>query len=641
MHTLINIFRHTERSEFFFYAVFGLTVAMSPILMRLIPSLRKRFITKAASLPAPVFELFNRYGYIFCFICGILIFFVFIDFRGGQLSMIGAPVEMGYLHFLGLIISSAILMWFITKDQNQKITSSKNGFIYGLIIFCFFLFVFAINLSTDFFKYDESTMHWYLHNWGAFISAAKSLDAGLAIFNDFPTQYGFGPSLLIAQSSHYFGWITGLFYVVGLLQFLFWLSLVLIAYKVINKPLEKSYAFIVFILLSITFSCFFWVPDAGFYSNLAPSLGGTRYFPAVMFVAILFWLDLTRESNSAKKLFLMHFLWALGCLWSVESAFYVCLIWWPYYIFIRLPDDRGLNSGLNRLVKPIIELLSVAAGFMASVIMVYWVKYSSLPDPSVYMIFLNNIPGRLLIDFSGPFIFIVLMFFMAISSMFFMYLKHGDTSRYHRLFALTLLAYAALSYYIGRSADYNIRALMPFFVLLLIAMFQVEFPMLIRNVSISLLCIMMCWVIVDQYNKGFIRFYFKEFDGTKLNSRFQAIREDPINSDLGRSIVFINKNYNESVVAIDSVFTITLSGRQEQWNSYNNIASYTYLPLQFQKKIIARSKEKLMKSGWVLVHKKMGIYGESFIIDLFSDSYDLDSKLSFGDYTALRFIPKV
>ena len=74
-----------------------------------------------------------------------------------------------------------------------------------------------------------------------------------------------------------------------------------------------------------------------------------------------------------------------------------------------------------------------------------------------------------------------------------------------------------------------------------------------------------------------------------------------------------------------------------------------------QKKFIDRSKQKIMKPGWILIHQDMNLMqgaavkatvnaniniGDAYLLDLFSDSYDHEDALVFGPYKAFRFTPK-
>lgn len=630
----------TEVVELGSYAIFGLLLACTPLLMKLSLSFDKT--TGRGNLQEnPRFELFRSYGFYLSFPLAAVVFSSLVYFWCDPIKLMGvSDVHTGitFLKIIGLSTGvTGVAMLVFSKPCEKK---QESNTILSLIVLLFLMVALAFNLSTSFFEPSSVNLDVFFHHWGAYLSAAKSLDAGLAIFKDFPTQYGLGPTLLIAFASHLFGWVSGMFYVVGSLQFLYWISITAIAFKLIENSEGRKYFLWFLILLITTSSCFFWFPAVSLYTNQAPSLGGARYFPVTFFVAILLSLDLTSQKLTTKKVWVMHTAWALCALWSIESVFYVCLVWWPLYIYVKLSANISLRSKFHSVFHSVMELLLVAAALVFAFIAIYLLIYKTLPELTVFTVFVQNIPGAMLINFEGPFIFIVSVLLMSLSTLIYMFKKHGNSNEFHYLFVITLMAYAASSYYIGRSHDYNIRPLIPFYSLILLSMCPVLFPQFVRFFSISLLSLLVCWVGINQYNLGFSRFDLFDFNGKDLNAKFQKYRENPQTSDLGRAIDYISKNHNESVVALDPVSSITLSGNQDQWNAYNNMASYNYLPNRMQKKFIERSKRKLMKSGWVLVHKDMGIFGEPFVLDLFNNSYSLDESIMFGVYKAFRFVPK-
>lgn len=627
MSASFSFFRQTEQIELLFYAIFGLLIALTPLMMRLGFSFKKT--SEKEKLKGNLTtEFLQRYGFYLSFPLAAMVFTNLVHFRWAN--------DIGFISLSAVVTSLGIWIFSIGHHKN-----AKNKVILWTLIIFFSVIAAALNFSTSFFEQWGVNLNNHFHHWGAFISAAKSLDAGLAIFKDFPTQYGLGPTLLIALASRFFGWVSGMFYAVGLLQFCYWVSLNIIAFKLIENIKSGKYLSYSLLLLMNTLSCYFWIPDpAQLYSNQTPSLGGARYFPATFFVAILLSLDLYPQSFSKNKVWVMHAMWSVCALWSIESAFYASLIWWPYYAYIGLSANSSLRSKFRSIYQSIVELLLLAVALIISFLVIYWLIYRTLPELAVFTAFVDNVPGPLLIDFTGRFIFAASVFFISLNTLIFLYQKYNDSKEFHNLFVTTLLAYAAFSYYIGRSADYNILPIIPFFSLMLLSMCPLVFPRFIRFFSITLLSLMMCWAGVNQYNKDFSRLYLFDFNGKTLDAKFQKYREDPLMSNLGRAIAYISKNYNESAIVIDPAHTITVSGNQVQWNSYNNIATYEYLPVEMQKKFIEQSKKKLMKAGWILVHKDMEISFNSYILDLFSNAYNHNEALIFGDYKAFRFTPK-
>lgn len=635
-----SIIKHTEQTEFLFYAIFGLFIACVPFLMKLRVLTWKVAEKSSLKSSSIMFSLFDKYGFYLSFPLAMMVFLRLVHLHWVDSAAIAGATAL---------LNCVVIFSFFNREKSNH----PSKVIQLALILFFSLIAIAFNFSTSFFDQVGVNLSNHFVHWGAFMSAAKSFDAGLAIFKDFPTQYGFGPTVLIALASHWFGWFLGMFYVVGLLQFFYWTSLTIIAIKLTRNLEGNKYFWWTFALFITTFSCYFWIPDSNLYSNQTPSLGGARYLPATFFVAILLSLDLTSQNFSKNKVLIMHAVWALCALWSVESIFHVCLIWWPYYVFINLPANASVKSGFQSIVKSILELLCLAVILIFLFLIIYWFFYNSLPEFSVFTAFVSNVPGPLLISFRGSFIFPASILLLGMSTIIVTYRKYGNSNEFHNLFVLTLLAYAAFSYYIGRSDDYNILPLIPFFSLILLSMIPLIFPRFVRYYSITLLCFLICYVVLIQAGQNFSRLDLFHFNADKLASKFQSFHEDPNKSGLGKAITYISKNYNESTVVIDSTLSITISGNQDQWNAYNNILSYIYLPVSMQKKFVDRSKKKLMKSGWILVHKDMGAKVGAMvgadanpnmdavsILDLFSNSYNHQEPLIFGDYKAYRFTPK-
>lgn len=174
----IELIKQTEQIELLFYAIFGLLIACIPFVMKLWIPTKETFENETPELNATMAE---------------------------------------------------------TADVSLTNKSIRSKIIFFALLSIFAMFAVAINFSTNYFDQDGVNLGDHFVHWGAYISAAKSLDAGLAIFRDFPTQYGLGPSFLIALASRWFGWISGFFYIAGVLQLIYWISLTFIGFKIIKK----------------------------------------------------------------------------------------------------------------------------------------------------------------------------------------------------------------------------------------------------------------------------------------------------------------------------------------------------------------------------------------------------------------------
>ncbi|WP_271894161.1 hypothetical protein [Candidatus Phyllobacterium onerii] len=239
-------------------------------------------------------------------------------------------------------------------------------------------------------KFFESG--WY--HWSAYLAPAKSLGAGLVIYRDFPSQYGLVPPLLMAAASK-MGWVAGTFYVFGVLQFLFWLSLTCTALVVVRRARDYNPLIWLAALSTVLATCFFWAGGPSF-ANITPSLGGIRYFPVAVLAAAI-----VLKSPS----WLLHILWAIGALWSIESLFMVSFVWWPQCILINLPRGGTPSAILWSFIRSALVLIGVALATLVMALALYLALYGVLPDPNMLFSFGINPPGALqstqLVQFSS------------------------------------------------------------------------------------------------------------------------------------------------------------------------------------------------------------------------------------------------
>ena len=457
------------------------------------------------------------------------------------------------------------------------------------------------------------------------------------MFKDFPTQYGLGPTIVINSISNYFGWVSSMFYAIAIIHTLYWIMLAYVALKISNS-FKANKAIMYTVFLFIITSCYLFY-QGSISINYPPSLGGLRLFPVSFFIAVLFTLDFNNDNNLNLKILFMHLIYGVCILWSTETAFYVSLIWWPYYIHIKLKNLVEKKEIILVLLGSIMKLLFAFLLTIIIIVVFYFLIYNELPDFNVYTVFLKNIPGKLLINLKGPFIFVFLLYLISLMTLIRIYKEHSNNKVFDNIFLLTLFSYAVFSYYIGRSTDFNIYPFMPQFTLLLLSMSVPLMPIFSRYFSITTLGLIVVFLFIPN-GMNYLTHNSVKYNHTELDTYFINSFENPDSTDRGSAINYINSIYSEPVVVIDVTSSVAVSGIQRQWNAYNNVASYNYLPVNTQKIFIERSKNKLMTNGWIIIHDDMSMAFIEHIKVLFKDSYSNNTELKLGRYTALRFIPK-
>jgi hypothetical protein len=481
------------------------------------------------------------------------------------------------------------------------------------------------------------TYNW--HHWGAYLSSAKSFKAGLAIYGDFPSQYGLGPSAVIVAMSG-IGWVPAMFYSVGATEMLFWACMSYIGLVIVHRYVRFSPTAWFACLAVTTVTCFLWGRGHPF-ANFTPSLAGMRYLPPAVMVAAILYLDPTKENFNEKRGWLLHLVWALGAVWSLESMFMVSLIWWPYYILIMQPQSGGRSERVASFALSASRLAAIASVSVCIFLACYFVAYGASPSLMMFLAFAHDVPGALPINFSGPILAVVFSFCIAIVTLVQRYNQNGVDADFRRLFCLILFSYAAMVYYIGRSADPNVLALLPYHALVMIELAFGKAGPFAKYAAAGLLSLLVAWMAVGQSGININTFVASlDFNGRSLSERFIKHYENPSYIDRGRAIEYISTHYGESITAFDYMMSVVVTEPQLEWTSYNNTTTYYGLQSSIQKESIKRSKNRLLRSGWIITETAGSLYNINYILGLFASHYSVTEKLVFGTYTAYRFAPK-
>ena len=412
------------------YALFGILIGLSPILLSLLPrsSIQpdrgpnpNRVLTGAAVLIVAMLAAFFSIpnGTAFVGACVLLAFLA--SFRTS--SGVRIPIVLGA--FAGLLISATLPWWrrmegflpviswneltlfilitggtlYLLTIRGEPVAAPDRLFNFALLGF-FLLTVALVSFSTGIFHDPEAfLLAW--HHWGAYVGPSEMVRSGARLFRDVPAQYGLGPTVLIAAIGGPRCWLA-VYYLAGLSTLLFAPIVAGIALNAWRRPAGARSAFVTLALCF--FCCFFWTsyPARVCAPLMTPSVSGMRFLPVMAMVGWLLWRD--RSSSSASSGWLRaHLLWALGVLWSPESAFYVTFVWWPYYLWLRCSNRSGPGAIVRLSMLPhaagrlLLSLLVVLFCFFAG----YWLIYRTTPTAYGYFAYVINPPGPLPIDPSG------------------------------------------------------------------------------------------------------------------------------------------------------------------------------------------------------------------------------------------------
>lgn len=572
--------------------------------------------------------------------------------------------------FLALCVSTTLLWW-----HRHGHTLNISGFSTAAI--CFFTFLFTqlykinpnpsikitrifmwlivymlcaalLSFSTGIFS-NEELIKTLWHHWSAYIGPAELLLSGAVIFHDFPAQYGLGPTFLIASACGQDCW-QGMYYITSLTTWLFSLCIASLAFALTpNRWPERL------ITLSLCLAtCFFWTafpPLAG--SPLeTPSVSGLRFLPVIFLVTYLFFV--TPIEHSKIKSIIAHSFWVFGILWSPESAFYVTCVWWPYYIFVRRAQGN-ITTRFKGLLQTTIRLLLIAVSLTVIFNIIFRIIYGKGPTLYAFLAYALNPPGTLPVTWHGGILYFLLVTSTGIISLFHLWHKSGDTFEFRSGFLIILLCYSVFSYFLGRSHDNTFLNISPFILLVLLYVVSITHKKYLHRIGVICLMAFLGWLPAfgwaawqDNISKGRIfSFNSKLLRDYLAFSNFLTLSKTSVHytdfnlspnfpKDIWTAINFL-QHYKEPITILNSTFSLIGSSHPNVWSAIHGPANYFFIPAKHRREFLQATAKTLHRSGWLIVEKNSP--AEMFLGD-FDFAYQRTNYVDFGNYYAIRFIPK-
>ncbi|MBB1598190.1 hypothetical protein [Achromobacter sp. UMC46] len=495
----------------------------------------------------------------------------------------------------------------------------------------------------------DSSLLTLWHHWGAYIGPAELMLAGAKLFHDIPLQYGFGPTSLLAASCRNDCW-SAMYVITGITTLLWTLAIAAMA-LLVSSP--RAIARVIVLALCLT-ACFFWTayPPATASPLVTPSVAGLRFLPATL---LALYLCLTSNiERSRGRLVVGHLLWAVGALWSPESAFYVTLVWWPYYLFVRRASGSfGVRLGAairNALVLAIIAV-ALATLFYSALRLIY----GEGPTLYGYLAYAINPPGPLPIDPHGNVWYFVVAIAIAAATLALSWKAVGDTMSFRRGLVLLLLAYGSFTYFLGRSHENNILNILPLLLLALLYVVQAAKQVNLAHMAAILGASLLAWTPLFgwndwQSNLGKGRLF--DFGPSallpavtfsnpqtqdKLRARLAgATVGDP--ADAGRAIQTIKAESGDAITVLDSAMNMNGVSPPSAWSAIHGPANFGFIPSERRREFLAALAKTLRRSGWLVMDKRYP-EREQWLAD-YDSAYRRDKALDFGSYIAIHYVPK-
>ena len=280
------------------------------------------------------------------------------------------------------------------------------------------------------------------HHWGAFIGPALHVQAGLVPFYDVPLQYGAGPTALIVALCGYGQcWRGG--------EVAFAASTLLYGALILDMALtglrRASVSRVAATTVAVFAAVMLWtgMPHVGSLAIATPSTGGMRYLP----VCLVAWLLFRGHARSAAAMF------ALAVMWSPETAAMAIAVYGAVRTADRGIFAAGIETGLLTFTSATVFVV------VHRLIFAVWI------EPAVFFEYILHVPGPWPIAPVSD--TLVLASALVIGGVMVARPPSDPVvARHDRV--VTMLLFAAVSVWFGRSHPNNICNIAPFILLVVL-----------------------------------------------------------------------------------------------------------------------------------------------------------------------------
>lgn len=487
------------------------------------------------------------------------------------------------------------------------------------------------------------------HHWSAFIGPSELMLSGARIFHDFPAQYGFGVTSLIAASCNGNCWLS-FYYIVAASTTMFALAVLYIVWAANVRSLAAFCVLLAIVLVV----CFFWnaYPPLVSSPGEVPSVGGLRFLPAIALVAGLIWVDRS-SATAAHWATFGHIAFGVGALWSPEFLFFAGYVWAPYFIWRRC-TEAAPGRILAAVTRATIQLAAVMIVILVGFLAIYWFLYGIFPSVSAYLAYMLYPPGELPIDPKGPVWFTIGAIALGmISTTQLLFSKSDDTDLRKNILVL-LLGYATLLYCMGRSHSNNFLNIAPFSVLILANVMVSRLPLFLRGISAGMLVSLLGWLSIFGWSAWIATIEANrvlEFEPRKLVASLSYARPDTAEivkqnfnvktavddfSEISAAISRIKTVSTEPVSVMDGNYLLRPTALPEVWSAFHVPGNYYFMPSAWRRTFLKNTRDRLRQSGWLIVRLNMPA---EWVDDVLS-AYDMTEEIEFGTYRALHLQPR-
>jgi len=475
------------------------------------------------------------------------------------------------------------------------------------------------------------------HHWGAYIGPTELMLAGARVMRDFPTQYGLGPTALIASVCGQSCW-RGTFYVTGLMTLAFALLTAFIAGRV-TGPLGRTQWAMVLLLCLVC--CFFWNAFPPLVSSpiVTPSVNGMRFLPALVLAALVLVADRPDQSAGKFPYALGHLTWALCVLWSVESAFYATCIWWPYYLLLRQAASH--HPVLPTLLRSAAELFVLLTAWIGCFLGGYWLVYRTGPTVMGVFAYIISPPGPLPVNYYGTIWFFVAVIGLGTWVNLKSFRLKGNTAELRHGMALTLLAYSTFSYFLGRSHDNNLLNLLPFLLLVLLNAWA-RAPAFSRSLATGLMAGVLGWLSVfgwDAWNSAVRASTQPWFDANWVRRALPGPQGGPDSfPPETQRVIERTQTLAPGPVTVGGITAnLSTTDASAVWSALHSPANLYMFAPEVRRDFLHRTAHTLQRSGWLLLQTSQPI--AMGMLPDFDAVYTRTQSFEMAGYLAIHYAP--
>jgi hypothetical protein len=509
------------------------------------------------------------------------------------------------LAFVALAVAAAWGLRRIVPDPEAPSPGASRG---GLLFAVYLLLCAALGANTFL---AHSPTAW--HHWTAYVGPAELMLSGAHLLSDVPAQYGLGPTALLAATcgSDCF---RALYPLVVALNLALSGVVGIAALKLVGSRSRWTQVTVLALSLVCT-QLWMALPADLVHPLIYPSVAGIRFLPVLALAAVCVSAGLAGKGAPRWG----DALWALGVLWSPESAFYVTIVWWPVSLAFAADAPGDWRVALRAMVVAGLKRLRALAVLVVAFLAVYALAYRALPTVNGLLAYALYPPGPLPINPSGVLLYLLAMLALALGQLAVQWSDPRAAPGRVAHFAVLLLALGTSSYFaLGRSHDNNVANLSGAFLLLALSVYARAPRLEWRAAGLAVTVSYLAWATAFGYGQwksawaqgrfwvlrpgeaiGAFSFGHPATMGT-LRATWGGQLTDP--EQIQRTLDRLAAAQPGAVELLTVTYDLPRTAPPSHaWTGLHSIGNYLFMPTRLRREFIDRTAQRLGRCGWLVL----------------------------------------